>query len=204
MAGSNLLAKILDTNCLIRPNFIDWLRNLRIVLNSEKLAYVLNIEALAVPENITAQQRVARNKWTDDDMKVKCYMLLNNELESQYEHMESTADILLHLKELYDEQSRTTCYEVLKRLFRAKISDGQSINNHCLAMIKDIEELEKLRLTMDVELQTDLILQSLPDSFSQFTLNFQTNKITCTLAELLNMVTAKEMLKVNKGVSFGY
>ncbi|XP_020082355.1 uncharacterized protein LOC109705954 [Ananas comosus] len=126
MAVSNSLAKILDTNRLTGPNFTDWLRNLRIVLNSEKLVYVLDTEAPAVLENPTAEQRAARNKWTDDDVKVKCYMLasMSNELQRQHEHMESAADILLHLKELYDEQSRTARYEVSKRLFRAKMSDG--------------------------------------------------------------------------------
>ena len=116
MAASNPLAKILDINCLTGPNFTDWLRKLRIVLNFEKLAYVLDTEAPAVPENSTAQQTAARNKWTDDDMKVKCYMLasMSNELQRQHEHMESAADILLHLKELYDEESRTARYEVLK------------------------------------------------------------------------------------------
>ena len=38
---ANLLAKILDTNKLIRINFKIWYRNLRIVLDFEKLGYVL-------------------------------------------------------------------------------------------------------------------------------------------------------------------
>ncbi|XP_020111092.1 uncharacterized protein LOC109726074 [Ananas comosus] len=128
MTASNPLANILDTNRLTGPNFTNWPRNLRIVLNSEKLAYVLDTETRAVPENPTAQQRAARNKWTDDNIKVKCYMLasMSIELQRQHEHMESVADILLYLKELYDEQSRTARYEVSKRLFRAKMSDGLS------------------------------------------------------------------------------
>ena len=32
-------------------------------------------------------------------------------------------------------------------------------------MIKDIEELQKLGLNIDKELQVDLIIQSLPDSY---------------------------------------
>ena len=43
--------------------------------------------------------------------------------------------------------------------------DGQSVNDHCLTMIKDIEELQKLGMNMDKELQADLILQSLPNSY---------------------------------------
>ena len=43
--------------------------------------------------------------------------------------------------------------------------DGQSVHDHGLTMIKDLEELEKLGMNMDKELQVDLILQSLPDLF---------------------------------------
>ena len=32
---------IMDDKILIRPNFLDWLKNLRIVLKEEKIAYVI-------------------------------------------------------------------------------------------------------------------------------------------------------------------
>ena len=35
------LRSILDANKLTGPYFLDWLKNLRIVLNEEKLAYVI-------------------------------------------------------------------------------------------------------------------------------------------------------------------
>ena len=45
---------------------------------------------------------------------------------------------------------------------------------------------------MDHELSVDLILQSLPDSYSQFVLNFQMNKIEVTIPELINMLKTAE------------
>ena len=54
---------------------------------------------------------------------------------------------------------------------------------------------------MDKELQLDLILQSLPDLFGQFIMNYHMNKIDYTLSELLNMlVTAEGTLKSSKGM----
>ena len=41
MRSSNPLAIILDQNRLIGPNFKDWLRNLKVILASEKILYVL-------------------------------------------------------------------------------------------------------------------------------------------------------------------
>ena len=73
--------------------------------------------------------------------------------------------MLTHLQESYDEQSCTAHFEVSQRLFRLKICDGQSVNDHCLIIIKDIEELQKLRMNIDKELLMDLILQSLPNLY---------------------------------------
>ena len=78
--------------------------------------------------------------------------------------------------------------------------DGQAINYHCLTMITDIKELEKLRMNMDKELQVDLILQSLPNSYGWFIINYHMNKIDATLSELLNMlVTVEGTLKSSRG-----
>ncbi|OAY67135.1 hypothetical protein ACMD2_15836 [Ananas comosus] len=67
-------------------------------------------------------------------------------------------------------------------------------------MIIDLEELEKLSLKMDKELQVDLIMQSLFVSYEQFIVNYHMNKIDCTNAELLNMLAIIEgTLKSSKG-----
>ena len=57
------LRSILDTNKLTGPNFLDWLRNLRIVLKAEKLAYVLD-EVLPTPpgDDATPDQLLAYQK----------------------------------------------------------------------------------------------------------------------------------------------
>ena len=76
------------------------------------------------------------------------------------------------------------------------MSDGQSVHDHCMTMIKDLKELEKLGLTMQKELKVDLILQSLTSSFGQFIVNYHMNKLKYNLSELVNMlVTAKDTLK---------
>ncbi|OAY70105.1 Retrovirus-related Pol polyprotein from transposon TNT 1-94, partial [Ananas comosus] len=125
---------------------------------------------------------------------------MSNELQRQHEDMKTAKEMLTHLKELYGEQSRSARFEVSKRLFKAKMHDGQSVHDHCLTMIKDLEELEKLGVKMDKELQVDLILQSLPVSYGQFIVNYHMNKIDCTNAELLNMlITTEGTLKSSKG-----
>ena len=62
MSVSNPLARILKTNRLISTNYKDWLKNLRIVLTSKNIEYVLNQDAPALPAHPTTEQRTALDK----------------------------------------------------------------------------------------------------------------------------------------------
>ena len=107
-------------------------------------------------------------------MRAKYYMLasMTNELQKQYENMQNESEILLHLQELYSEHSSTARYEISKQLFRMRMSEGHNIKEHVHKMIQLIEQLEHLDFNMDFQLQTNLILQSLPESFGKFVTNF--------------------------------
>ena len=73
---------------------------------------------------------------------------ISNELQNQHKHMPIVWAMITHLQELYDKQSHTACFEVSKRLFNLKMREEQSVYEHCMTVIKDIEELEKLGLEM--------------------------------------------------------
>ena len=79
----NPVSRILDTNGLMGSNFNDWQRNLKIVLNSEKIGYILNnpIPTL-LPSDSSDEEKVTFATWQDDDLKVRSYMLasMSNEL----------------------------------------------------------------------------------------------------------------------------
>ena len=64
----------------------------------------------------------------------------------------------------------------------------KKVGPYVLKMIDLIEQLEKLGCTLGKELSQDLILQSLSDSFSQFIVNFNMNKMSCDLHEMLNLL----------------
>src|SRR5262249_21720945 len=157
------LRSILEANRLTGPNFIDWLRNLRIVLRSEKISYVLDgpippepaAEAAEDEQNAEALQneRNAYNKHIEDNETETCVMLasISPELQKQHEHMDAPT-ILFHLKELFDEQSRNERYEISRALFRCKMAEGSSVAQHGLKMNGYIERLEALGFVMEHEL----------------------------------------------------
>ena len=194
MSSALSLRSILDAHKLTGPNFADWLRNLKIVLRVEKLEYVLNSPLSAEPaDDAHDDEHVVYHKWIDDANVAQCIMLasMNIELQKQHEHMDAHT-ILTHLQELYDVAGKTARYEISKELFRCRMSEGSSVNDHVLKMINLIERLGQLGFNMDRELSQDLVLQSLPGLFSQFVVNFHMNKMDVSLAELHNMLKTAE------------
>ena len=80
------------------------------------------------------------------------------------------------------------------------MSEGSPVGPHVLEMINLIKKLARLGFLMDHELSVDLVLQSLPPSFSQFILNYNMNKLKASLSKLLNMLrSAEPNLKKEKG-----
>ncbi|KAL2492489.1 Retrotransposon protein [Abeliophyllum distichum] len=121
----------------------------------------------APTKEATPEEVHAYNKHSDDKNTATCVMLaaMSLELQKQHEGMDAYTTIF-HLKELYDEQSRTEWYETSKKLYRCMMAEGSSVSAHVLKMIGYIEKINQLGYAMDHELSIDLVLQSLPDSFS--------------------------------------
>ena len=68
MRSSNPLAIILDQYRLTDPNFIDWLRNLKVLSASQKILYMLYQSSLGtLPKNSSQEEHDVLQKWKDDD-----------------------------------------------------------------------------------------------------------------------------------------
>ena len=112
---------------------------------------------------------------------------MSYELQSQHEDMEPR-DIIMHLKELYGQQARIEHYRIALALFACCMKEGQAINLYAQKMYGYIERPQKLGYVMDNELYIDLILHSLPSTFSHFVMNFNMHKMEVTVPELYNIL----------------
>ena len=72
------------------------------------------------------------------------------------------------------------------------MTESTSVREHCLGMISNLNTLEVLSTDIDRESQVDMILQSLPESFKEFKLNYNMNKKIYSLSELMNELVAAE------------
>ncbi|KAK4368090.1 hypothetical protein RND71_011882 [Anisodus tanguticus] len=209
------LKMLIEMNKLTGPNYLDWLRNLRIVLRQEKIEYVLDtvFPTVSTTDSIeyTSFDKDAYQKYLDDCTSAALFMMLSSmsmELQRQHENM-GPNEMLEHLKSLYDSQSQTVEYELLIDIFKCKLNEGGQVSQHVLTMIGPIERLASIGTKLEKNVTTTLILNSLPRSFENFIVNFNMNGTKATLPELHNMLKTfesstskgKAMLMINMSIN---
>jgi hypothetical protein len=81
---------LLEKEKLNGVNFMDWYRNLRIVLKQEKTEYVLS-EPEDLPDGSSATDHRAYENHCDDAFNVSSLMLttMSPDLQKQYEHVDA-------------------------------------------------------------------------------------------------------------------
>ena len=110
MGGSfNPLSVILKENKFVGTNYIEWKRNLNLVLTAEDCNFVLTEECPHAPDSISEpEEDAAYHKWCKADKMARCYILasMSNVLQQQHERMLTAYDIMMNLKEMFGDQSR--------------------------------------------------------------------------------------------------
>ena len=117
-----LLRSILEKDKLNGTNFLDWYRNLRIVLKHERKEYILDQPIPEEPAaNAPRAQKDAYNKHLNDSTDVTCVMLGCMESELQKQMMEMEAYIMIsHLKEMFQEKARIERFNTVRSLLSCK------------------------------------------------------------------------------------
>jgi len=126
----------------------------------------------------------------------RCYILASiaNVLQHQHQSMTSAYDMLESLKEMFEEQNRAAKQTAMKAILTTKMVEGSPVKDHVLNMMSYLNELEILGAAINKESQVEMILQTLSESFQQFRLNYNMNKMDLSLAKLLNELTAAESI----------
>ena len=79
---------------------------------------------------------------------------------------------------MFGEQGRSARQETMRQIYNTKMAEGTSVWEYCLKMISNLNTLKVLGADIDGESQVDIILQSLPESFKEFRLNY--NRDNCS------------------------
>ena len=137
------------------------------------------------PANATKATKDKYKKYCDDSIDIGCLMLATMcpELHKDLENMEAY-ELGEHLKEAFQQQVRQERFETTRALHSCKMAEGASVSTHVLKMKGYIDHLDRLGFPLSLELATDLILNSLPDSYDQFVMNYNMNNMEKSIAEL--------------------
>ena len=151
MASNNTstftLRSVLEKEKLNGTNFLDWSRNLRIVLKQERKMYVIDNEIPNEhPANIAPQaKKDVDSKHLNDSMDVTCLILttMNSELQKQFEEIEAF-DMIVHHKGMFQEQARQERFTTTKALNACKMNPSTSVSAHVLKIKGLIDQLDEL------------------------------------------------------------
>ena len=191
------LASILNQNKLTGTNFVEWKRNLYIVLTAEDYLTALEDECPELPAaNLPSEEESrAYNAWQKADKMARCYILgsMSSVLQSQNESFATSYEIMENLKEMFGDQNRASRQVIMKTLMNAHMPEGTPVRDHVLKMMSLLGEMTTLGARVDEETQTDIVLQSLPESSSAFRLNYNMNKMSYSLSTLLKELQADEL-----------
>ena len=107
MASFSPLVAILNQNKLTGSNYVDWKRNLDIVLIAEQHKYVLTQSCPSFPSlDAPLEKKQQYDRWQKSNEMTKCYIpaSISNVLQRQMQDVELALDIMLSLKEMFGEQ----------------------------------------------------------------------------------------------------
>ena len=118
------LRSLLEKEKLNGTNFLDWFRNLRIVLKQERKQYVIEEPVPIEPaSNAPRAEKDKFKKHMDDMIDVGCLMLATMSPELQKQHEDMLAyEMLQNLREIYEGQARQKRYETSKTLFQCMMT----------------------------------------------------------------------------------
>lgn len=166
------IRSVLDKEKLVHSNFLDWHKNLRILLKQEKRDYVLENP---IPNEPTPIPKVVHDAWlkhVDDFIDVSCLMLSIMIPYIQQDLKKFTAyDMIKYLKQMFGQQARTEMFETFRSLHGCKMEETGNVSTNVLKMKSHIDQLERLGSPYTQDCAKYLIMNSLPTSYDTFIMN---------------------------------
>ncbi|GJS96191.1 hypothetical protein Tco_0803159 [Tanacetum coccineum] len=190
---------------LTGPNFIDWYRQLRIVLSVEdKLDYLEQpIPPAPVPaqagQQVAPEALAAHTAWVKGSKEIVGLMLMTMEpdIQRNLENL-SAYDMLQELKTLFAQQAEQELLQTVRDFHSCKQEEGQSVSSYVLKMKSYIDNLERLGHPVSLNLGVSLILISLRKEFDSFVQNYNMHSMGKTVNELHAMLKLHEQTLTKK------
>jgi len=138
-------------------NFVDWARNLKIILTASQKAYVLDAPLGDPPAPVESVDVV--NAWqarSDDYSIVQCALLYGLEpgLQRRFER-HGAYEMFQELKFIFQKNARIERYEISDKFYACKMEENGSISDHILRMSRYSTRLAELGMPLPPEAITE-------------------------------------------------
>ncbi|EXC06496.1 hypothetical protein L484_000106 [Morus notabilis] len=129
------------------------------------------------------------------DEIARCYILasISNVLQQQHRNMLTAADMIYIIAEMFGSQGREAKQATVRNFMNCRMKFGTPVD-HMLLIISHLNEMELMGAEIDGETQVDMILETLPEMFDNFKLNYSMNKLNYSLPELMKELQTAEAL----------
>ncbi|GJX74265.1 retrotransposon protein, putative, ty1-copia subclass [Tanacetum coccineum] len=181
------------------PNFVDWYRQLRIVLSvMDKLDYLeQQIPPAPVPaqasQQVAPEALAAHAAWVKGSKEIARIMLMTMEPEIQlYLENLNAFEMLQEVKTLFAQQAYQELLQTMRDFHSCKQEEGQSVSSYVLKMKSYIDNLERLGHPVTLGLAVSLILIGLRKEFDGFMQNYNMHSLGKTINELHAMLKLHE------------
>ena len=192
--NNNNIRNLLDKYTLTGSNYIDWRRNVQLVLEFENIQHTLTTEPPAAPgPNATQAQRNAYHNNMAPLRNARCILLgsMSSDLQKQCEAMQAP-QIWIHVRNLYEGQVMNEQYDVSSSLYSCRMKESETIEAHRVRMIGYLTRLSDLGQELPRANAINLILNSLPPNYYAFVVNYNLHNFQDQPTELFNKVKQAE------------
>ncbi|GJW76150.1 zinc finger, CCHC-type containing protein, partial [Tanacetum coccineum] len=197
-ANNSVFRGFFEKQKLTGPNFIDWYRQLRIVLSiKDKLNYLEQplppAPVAPAGQQIAPEILAAHTAWIKGSKEIAGLMLMTMEPEIQ-RNLENlhAYEMLQELKTLFAQQAEQELLQTTRDFHSCKQEEGQSVSSYVLKMKGYIDNLERLGHPVTLGLAVSLILIGLRKEFDGFVQNYNMHSLGKTVNELHAMLKLHE------------
>ncbi|GJY77959.1 zinc finger, CCHC-type containing protein [Tanacetum coccineum] len=194
VVNNSVFRAFFEKQRLTEPNFIDWYRNLRIVLSLEDK---LTIFGAAI--NAYASFRQLEVKASKEIVGLML-MTMDPDIQKNLEQL-GAYDMLKELKALYAQKEEHELIQTVREFHACKHEEGQFVSYYFLKIKIYIDNLEHLGHAMTQNLAVSLILVSLRKEYDSFVQNYNMHGMGKTVTELHAMLKLHEQTLPKKEVT---
>ena len=133
MASFNPIAMILNKKPLDGNNFEDWKMNLYIVLDYEKINFVLDTPKSAIPEaGANDIKKTVHASWENANTLFRCYILASvvGHLRQQITPLDSGVEMLQSLEGMFAKSTAFKRQAAITNLINTRMTGGR-VKYHC-------------------------------------------------------------------------